>query len=298
MADKRPRSTQHAVTRTEDTGGTSRRSVLKTIGASAVGVTALLPWTARATDTWQRESIRIDYDDYDEPADVYDISDVRSNQAPVFDADPTDADNRVLSTTFDGSQKTANIGYDFTDHMTTDEVYSRIMYHPNDVTIADSGTLRFYWAGVRSGSNNSGVNGAPTGNDGWTNALSIAHRGNHDHPDGYTLSLYTYHMDQPSTSGEVFRSDGVVAVDQWNEIECYQRLNSYQNGTANADGVFRLWLDGELVFEKDDFRWVSESGQEADYVGPVGYWYMSDQQGQTMYYDEHEIVLGGMPWVR
>lgn len=248
-------------------------------------------------------TVSIDYDDsydssgqYNGLEDPYSIEQLRSQTDPTltrsFDAA---SGTTTQEQTVDGAQKTCNSAYRFAEHgfdQYQEEVYSRIKYHPNGMTIGDTGSWRFYFAGISDGDRDSGGNGPPTGDDGWSINLVMSRRAQHNHPYGYDCGPYIYHMDQEGTNGDTWYTGENIWTDRWNTIECYQKLNTYQDGEANSDGVFKLWINGTLAFGKHDFRWITESGQGCEWLGANGYWYISDQNGQTTYWDEHTISLG------
>lgn len=51
---------------------------------------------------------------------------------------------------------------------------------------------------------------------------------------------------------------GHVNDQQWHNIRAYFKLNTYTGTTPNADGIFRIWLDGVLVCENTAVKMVHE----------------------------------------
>jgi len=80
----------------------------------------------------------------------------------------------------------------------------------------------------------------------------------------FGIELYCYHLDQvgPFPGGRVFPMVA-VRVGQWYTFDIRIKQNSIagsQDGlgnytTANADGVYQVWINGYPVFSKTDYRW-------------------------------------------
>jgi len=237
---------------------------------------------------------------YNGLTDVYRVWNQRSGTAPELTTDVQGSEDACCAHHFDGDQMSANTVYPFdANHGNdVDEVYQQFRFHPNGMELADQGTFRFFWAGLRNGPTSSGGTSQadiPNGKDGWSVRLGFARRGTHDHPDGYTLFVYVYHMDQSHYVPELNLTESQVRMDEWNDVQCHQVLNTFEDGRANHDGKFRVWLNGELAFERTDYRWVSTPGQGIQEAGPHGYWWGSNQNGQSVYFDDHRIAVGGVP---
>lgn len=76
------------------------------------------------------------------------------------------------------------------------------------------------------------------------------------------VGTYGYHTDQAGDFGDHWRwGTAVLEHDRWYCIEQYVKVNSVAgpfcplgNGTGRRDGVLRVWVDGQEVFEKTDIR--------------------------------------------
>ncbi len=275
--------------------GIDRRSYLKLASAAAVtvGAGAGLPSVTGAVDNG--EVIEIDYDKYSAPSEIYNVNDNRSGISPEFVSSPTKINEKALRTEFSSDSKTANLEYRFEEHgydMPT-EIYTRFYVYPNGIRLSQYDTMRIFWLPLTNGSGSSG-GGEPDGTNGWSNAIGFSDRNGSpsgQSPPGYNFFSYTYHMDE---SGDFEMTDVPVWMDQWNEIEGYVRSNTYSNGAANADGVMRYWVNGELAYERTNFRFTTSDDNLIEGVGPLGYVIGDDQSGNALIYDGHEIHIGGV----
>ncbi len=270
----------------------SRRSYLTGSTATALGVSGLLgsmSATADDTDTDSGTVLSLEYDDYDDPQEIYDINDVRGSHVPTFATDRSTRGDRSLYTTFTGEQKIANCEYRFPQTVGSpqDEVYTRFKLYPEGFALNPDDTIRVFWAPLTNGTGSSG-GGASNGANGWSNAIGFANRNNSPAPDGYKFFSYSYHMDN-SGSGDFQMTDAVVQMDEWNELECYIKVNTFENGTANPDGVMRYWVNGELAFEDTTMRFTTTEDNRIEAVGPLGY-AVGTARG-SLYYDHHDICL-------
>lgn len=65
------------------------------------------------------------------------------------------------------------------------------------------------------------------------------------------LGQYIYHPDQPTQFGEFFAWDTTsIPKNQWHQIKTEVRLNT----SGKRDGLIKTWFNGELVFERNNFR--------------------------------------------
>ncbi|MFD1562837.1 hypothetical protein ACFR99_04665 [Haloarchaeobius amylolyticus] len=272
----------------------NRRSYLKLAGATAtvLGASAGVSSVSAAESTTQ---LTLDYDDYSSPSDLYNVNDNRSGIAPEFVSSPTKVNDQALRTEFSSAQKTANLEYRFEEHGhgMPREVYTRFYLYPENIELDQYDTVRIFWLPLTNGSGSSGGDGTD-GTNGWSNAIGFAHRNDSPAPDGYNLFSYSYHMDR-SGSGDFEMTSTPVWMDEWNLIEGYVRCNTFSGGSANADGVMRYWVNGELAYERTDFRFTTSEDNLIEGVGPLGYVVGSDLSGSALIYDGHEITIGGMP---
>lgn len=215
----------------------------------------------------------------------------------------------VLEHTLGTDSKTANCQFEFPHHGYTlpKETFWRMYVHPNGFTFNESGaTCRYAWGAIRPGPGSSGGTGTTNttdGTNGWGIALSWGRRldtpGNH--PNAYGARAYIYHMDKTMASGDNFicgTDPGEwIQMNQWNKLEFYHKLNTYQNGTANYDGVFRLWVNDTEVKWHDAsgnprdntrMRWAAQDGQENTRPGMLQYT-LGSSSNEDIYYDDFSI---------
>jgi len=71
------------------------------------------------------------------------------------------------------------------------------------------------------------------------------------------IGNYIYHLDQGSQFGEnnlwTVDQKGYIQTDRWYCIEQYVKMNT----VGQADGIYLAWVDGQLAFERSDFRFRS-----------------------------------------
>ena len=73
-------------------------------------------------------------------------------------------------------------------------------------------------------------------------------------------------------------------------------MNTVSGGEPNADGVVRYWLDGDPVYERENFRFTTDRTDNAvDTTGPVGHYGGQYTAPTTLYayYDDHSMALEG-----
>ncbi|QSW99420.2 hypothetical protein [Haloterrigena alkaliphila] len=274
-----------------------RRSYLKLAGAAAaaLGTTAGVSSAAPDGVTDGMDVIELDYAQYGSPSQVYNVNDNRSGIPPEFVSSPTNGTQTALRTEFSGAQKTANLEYRFEEngYDRPSEVYTRFDLYPDGIRLGTNDTVRIFWLPLTNGAGSSG-GGATDGTNGWSNAIGFAHRNDSPAPNGYNFFSYSYHMDRDG-SGDFEMTSTPIWMDQWNEIEGYVRCNTFSNGQANRDGVMRYWINGELAYERTNFRMTTTESNLIEGVGPLGYVVGSNLSGSALIYDNHEIAIGGIP---
>ncbi|MCA9130585.1 MAG: hypothetical protein KDB22_26030, partial [Planctomycetales bacterium] len=66
------------------------------------------------------------------------------------------------------------------------------------------------------------------------------------------IGSYVYHAKMEGASGETWGwglgPSGLLEKNRWYSVEQHIRLNT----PGNADGILRAWVDGQLVFERND----------------------------------------------
>lgn len=266
-----------------------RRSYLGLAGGAlaALGAGAGGGATTTAAAETNSRVIDVDYDEYASPEEVYDVNDVRGSYTPEFVADRGTRNERSLRTEFTGDSKIANCEYRLPEHVgeQQDELYTRFTVYPEGFDLGADDTVRMFWAPLTNGGGSSG-GGAADGQNGWSNAIGFANRNDSPAPEGYKFFSYSYHMDG---SGDFQMTDAVVEMDAWNEIECHVVTNSYDGGTAEADGAMRYWVNGDLAFEDTSMRFTASDDNRIEAVGPLGY--IVGSGGGALYYGEHQIGL-------
>lgn len=175
-----------------------------------------------------------------------------------------------------------------------DEVYTRIYVKFEDAwEQADSGTTcKLYWAGANFDAGNGGWGGNTlTGDNGFS--VRVYTRGPSDDGD-LTLATYIYHLDQGSQYGSGWDWPDNASIGTWNCIDTYVKMNSVSNGSANYDGVAKMWLNGTLQDEHTDLRWRTTTDMGIAQVGPGTYWGGSETapRNNQVYFDEHRISFG------
>lgn len=179
-----------------------------------------------------------------------------------------------------------------------DELYQRAMfYFDPSWQMRDAENCRIWNAGLNTEAGSGGSGGGdPSGDNGWSTRLYV--RGDSSLPSGhYDMLTYTYHLDMPGSYGESEYWGVSVPRGQWHELETYVKLNSVSNGRANYDGVVRCWLNGELTYERTNFRWRTTESMAHEYAGPVlhyggGYTSPSDL---NLFVDDHQLKIGTRP---
>jgi hypothetical protein len=245
--------------------------------------------------------VRLEYDALEEPTDAY----------RVWSGDPA-AFSFVDNHTFEGTtalrceiprgeSNGSNAAYWFpaNGYGQPLEVRQRAMVRFGDDWQMDAGDVCRFWClglNTEAGSQGSGGRGRPSGTDGWSSMLALTNRESGS-DDEYKLAAYTYHMDQAWTSGEFELTGTRVPAGEWIALETEVILNSIDGGEAISDGEARCWIDGDLAYERTDFRWTTVEEQAVEYAGPLVRYGGSEvaPADLSIYYDEHELLADGIP---
>lgn len=91
----------------------------------------------------------------------------------------------------------------------------------------------------------------------------------------FWIGGYVYNLDQVGSYGEEIKWNGVIlGKGRWYSIEQYVKMNSINgpydsngNGTGVKDGIYRVWVDGVLAYEKTGLRW-----RHHPEMGLQGFW--------------------------
>ncbi|MHC3436926.1 hypothetical protein ACYJ1Y_02240 [Natrialbaceae archaeon A-gly3] len=283
-----------------------RRTYLKLTGGvatmAAVGASSA---SASADAGEPTDVIEIDYEEYSSPGEVY-----RQEGGQIHDFSTARAYDGTKSLEIPWEDPDMYRGgrsvFDFNDWSQYDnphELYqSFYVYFGDDFRMQSGDTLRFFVGGRSTGSGDSG-GGSPDGTNGWSYLVGISARdpdyGRNRQDGEYTIFTYNYNV--TDGTGYVYRPPCFVEPGNWIHVETYWRNNTLDaSGNMNADGVTRLWIDGDLVVDRDNLRFDSTGNQGVDYVGPTGYWYSLQQpwgapDPTSVYYDNHVLALGGIP---
>lgn len=113
------------------------------------------------------------------------------------------------------------------------------------------------------------------------------------------LQSYIYHLDQPTSYGQIHRlGAGVIQRGRWHCLEQQIRINSIEgpydklgNGTAVPDGLLVTWLDGIEVSRIEKLRWRRHP--EMGIEGPWINWYYGGKNPteRTMHYRMNHFVV-------
>ncbi|WP_418647177.1 polysaccharide lyase [Thauera butanivorans] len=150
-----------------------------------------------------------------------------------------------------------DLRYDFAKELAREptEAYMRyyLMFGKNWQPDVDGGKLPGF-----AGTYNQGGWGlrASDGTNGWSarGAFARQHSSNSLAPSPVAIGSYVYHVDSEGKSGTFWGWNlgptGMLDTARWYAVEQYVRMNTL----GKNDGVFRAWIDGELVFERTDLR--------------------------------------------
>lgn len=230
-------------------------------------------------------------------SEAYDTSyGTRSSNYSIVSGDSSAGTHYMDATLHSGSHWGGNVFYYFPEHGhgQPDEVYSRIYIRldPNWEMADSDTTCKLYWAGANMSAGDAGLGGRqPSGDDGFSTRV-FCHGPASD--GDVTFASYIYHMDQGGTYGDMIDWPTEVELGRWYQMDTYVKLNSVSNGSANWDGVYRAWLDGELQDEHTSLRWRTDETIGIDRLGAGTYWGGTEVSPREnhVHFDEHRISIG------
>ncbi|SIS03086.1 heparin lyase I family protein [Natronorubrum thiooxidans] len=247
------------------------------------------------------ELIEIDYSEHSRPEDAYRVWTGQPNRMSFDDSVAFDGEKSLRCDILKETSNGTNAAYWFpaNGYGQPNKVRQRSMIRlSEDWTMEENDVCRFWTAGLNTeaGPHGSGGRGRPSGNDGWSIMLAVTDRRNGEN-SGYNLATYTYHMDQSGSTGEFEVVDSPVHSGEWFELETEVVMNTVSDGEADPNGKGRYWLNGELVYERTDFRWTTVDEQAIEYAGPLVRYGGSEVApiDLTVFYDEHELFAAGIP---
>ena len=282
--------------RTTTDGLLNRRSYLRMAGGAAAvsgllgsGVTGAV--SATGDDA---TSVVIDYDEYDRLDDIYRVWNVRSNRTPDITTQVSRTGNSSCAHYFSGNQMTANTVYPLErNHGGVEELYQQCYVHFNGMRLSQDNTMRFFWIGLRNGTESSGPGWNPphSGQNGWSVRAGFANRAGANHPDEYTFFVYSYDSRLRNTHVPDIEYGNRIQVpmNEWVKLESYQRLND----PGQANGVLRVWINDQLAYSNTSLQWRSVASQTIEEAGPHGYDLYVDNDGHTIYFDDHVLLIDG-----
>jgi hypothetical protein len=247
------------------------------------------------------EFVGVEYDALEDPSDTYRVWSGEPAAFSLVDNHTFEGETALRCDIPRGESNGSNAAYWFpaNGYGQPLEVRQRAMIRlSEDWTMEPGDVCRFWTLGLNTeaGGLGSGGRGRPSGADGWSSMLAITNREGRS-ADEYKLAAYTYHLDQPSTSGEFELTDARLSAGEWIALETEVAMNTVAGGEAFADGEARCWIDGDLAYERTDFRWTTVEEQAVEYAGPlVRYGGSETAPGDlAIYYDEHELLATGIP---
>jgi len=136
-----------------------------------------------------------------------------------------------------------------------------------------------------------GAGGEPADGTGWSTRMGWDDPWDHDGSD-IPLDWYVYHMDASGSYGD-HEFITLLEEGRWYRIEQYIDL-----GTPDTrDGVLRCWVDGELEYDRTNFRFRESGGNDVQW----SWWDFYHGGGNTpsgdiyVQFDDLKIKRGGMP---
>jgi hypothetical protein len=310
-ADEPSRESQRRADATEETTGfsLSRRQTIRTgglLGAGGLlGLASVGTDTAAANSGSPDEIIHLDYDAHDDWDELYRVS-TGDPENLSFVSSPTVSGSTSLEMRIrEGDHWGASTHYDFEDGLL--ELNGRVSFSLGSDWSMDDRELavcRLWNCAIARGEASAG-GGDPDGTNGWSNRMYVTTRGT-ESEGPYHLLSNTYHMDRGDeeygdhdyiVDGEEYAlAQPEIVPGQWYEFEYHVRVNTVSGGEPNADGVVRYWLDGDPVYERENFRFTTDrTDNVVDSTGPVGHYGGQYTAPTTLYayYDDHSMALGG-----
>jgi len=285
-----------------DSTPVSRRSILRIAGAGATAAVVGLGSNTVSAENGEY-LLDIDYDEYADPSDVYRVWTCSPDQAS-FTNEHTHTGNSAMEIALQsGGSCGTNTHFNLENELGSQptEIYDSFMFRLSDnwqMAANDQCKISRAAMSYSAGDGHSGGDSA-TGENGWSAGLVLANRGSGAQNDGpYNLAAYVYHLDTTAQDNSGPWETTMIEPGRWYHIEQYIRLNTVaSDGSANRDGVYRVWVDGELGFERD-YRWTTDLENNAiEYCGPYIRYGGGETSPRTMaaYYDDHTMYVGGMP---
>lgn len=257
--------------------------------------------------------VAMDYDAYSETGDLYAHWLDEYSGTPDrhrWTDDPAGSGETVLEVPFgEGVDHAGNaalaldhpdLGIDTNEHGRTERVYQRFqLYLQPEFQLPADDTLRFCYAAMSfsSGDAHSG-GGRPDGTNGWSSRPYFTRReavdGTPAPDDGWHVGGYTYHMDQssPEAGDTAVFGDVVVSAGEWMTVETEVVSNTWSGSSANADGVVRCWIDGEMAYEQGGFSWATDASNLVEFCGFTGYYWPGSEGSpteQSIYFKDHAV---------
>lgn len=270
-------------------------SVLGAIGLGTSNV------AAAASGSRPDDIIHLDYDDYDSVSDLYWLSNGDVDNIN-FVSDPAYSGESSIQIEVNGDTHWgANAHYEFEDGLF--ELNNRMRFALNtnwSMEGRDPSNCRLWNCALSLGEASAGGD-VPDGTNGWSNRLYVTSRGTD--PDGpFHLLSDTYHIDAAQDHNYIMDDDEHALAQPdiepgvWYDFESYVCVNSVTNGEPNSDGIVRYWLDGDLIFERENFSFTSDLGDNIiDTTGPVNHYGGLYEAPKDLfsYYDSHSMALNG-----
>jgi len=89
---------------------------------------------------------------------------------------------------------------------------------------------------------------------------------------------YMYNYNKTSTCGDNQRTGKAFTLGTWHTVKQYYKMNTIaSDGTPNADGVHKMWLDGVLIKDTENFLYRNNAGLHINYL----YWEIFRGGGST-----------------
>jgi hypothetical protein len=85
-------------------------------------------------------------------------------------------------------------------------------------------------------------------------------------PNLYSIVDYRYAADSGPGFGEITGFNRMFRAGRWYVVEQYAKKNTFSGSTANADGVGKVWINGNLVWSKSTVRWQSKAASMFDHM--------------------------------